>query len=127
MSTRREGFSLVEVVVSMLILSVGVLAMGGSTGYMLSQVRLAGFMTDRNVAVREVGERLRAIEWTDVPATCNTTTFNVGDYSVTCTTQQLGVHVQRVDLVSVGPGYVSGKVVTEVPDTTAIILAEPLP
>lgn len=125
MTTAREGFSLIEVVVSMLILSVGVLAMGGSTGYMLSQVRMAGFMTDRNVATREVSEQLRATEWSSLANTCNSNTFTVGDYTVTCTVQQQGVHVQKVDIITVGPSYVSGQVVMEVPDTTAILLAEP--
>lgn len=126
MKTAREGFSLVEVIVSMMILSVGILAMGSSTGYVLSQVRLAGFMTERNVAVREVSEQLRAIDWSNLESECSSNTFTVGDYTVTCTTEQQAVHLMKVNLVSVGPGYVSGDMAPEVSDTTAMVLAEPM-
>lgn len=125
MRTMRDGFSLIEVIVSLLILSVGVLAMAASTGYILSLVHQSTFRTERNVAVREVSEQLRAADWSNIDATCASNTFTVGNYTVTCTTAQPSLHLKEVSLTSVGPGY-AGAAIEQVTETTAIILAEPL-
>jgi prepilin-type N-terminal cleavage/methylation domain-containing protein len=122
----REGFSLIEVVVSMIILTVGVLAMGASTGYVLSQVRHSGLTMERNVAVREVSEQLRATDWSAIESECNSNTFVVGDFTVTCSAQVPQKHLKAVRLISVGPSYVVGGGVETVADTTAILLAEPM-
>lgn len=124
MST-RAGFSLIEVVVSMLILSVGVLAMGASTGYVLNQVRYSELTTERSVAIREVSEQLRATDWSAVESVC-ANAVDVGRYTVTCTVRQAQKHLKEVRLVSVGPGFGSGTAIGDVADTTAIVLAEPL-
>lgn len=128
MSVTRDGFSLVEIIVSMLILSVGVLAMGASTGYMLSEVRLATFQTERSAAVREASERLRGSDWWTLESTCSSNPFpSLGEYAVACEVEAQGVHLKKVNLISVGPGYQSGGVVGHsVVDTTVIMLAEPI-
>lgn len=127
MRTTRAGFSLVEVIISLLILTVGVLAMAASTGYILSLVRQSTFRTERTVAVREVGERLRATDWANIDGTCAGNTFTVGEYTVTCETNQPSMHLKEVRLISQGPGYAPGGSVQQIIDTTAIVLAEPLP
>lgn len=128
MTAMRAGFSLVEIIVSMLILSVGVLAMGASTGYMLSEVRLAKFQTERSAAVREASERLRVSDWATLEAACDGNSIPaIGKYTVTCEVEPQGVHLKKINLISVGPGYRAGGVVDlGVVDTTAIILAEPI-
>lgn len=120
----REGFSLVEVVVAMLILTVGILAMAASTGYILSEVRMANFRSERNVAVGEVTQQLRAIQWSNLPSACGSN-YTVGDYTVSCTVNQPTVNLHEVILVSVGPGYSAGAVDFEVVDSTAILFARP--
>jgi Tfp pilus assembly protein PilV len=44
------GFSLVEVVVAILVLSFGLLAMAASTGYVATQLRSTTWDTQRNLA-----------------------------------------------------------------------------
>lgn len=127
MTTTRAGFSLVEVVISMLILSVGVLAMGGATGYILSEVRLAGFTTDRNVAVRNAIEQLQSTDWSSLEARCSGAAFQAAGYTVTCSVEQPAVHLKKVALVSVGRSYQGGVVVDGVSETMSIVLAEPMP
>jgi prepilin-type N-terminal cleavage/methylation domain-containing protein len=128
MIVRRDGFSLVEVIMAMLILTVGILAMGTSIGYVLSQLRAAELRTERSVAVRDVAERLRATPWADVPAACEAP-FEAARYTITCSTELAAgsADVMRVRLISVGPGYVSGGVRPDVADTTAMSLAAPYP
>lgn len=127
MSTRREGFSLIEVIIAMLILSVGVLAMGGATGYVLSQVRASQLRTDRMTAVHEVTERLRAVDWDDLEAACAGTPFSVPPYTVSCQVSRPpgSNNLKRVDLISTGPGYRAGRV-QAVADTMMMGVARPL-
>lgn len=124
MTVSHEGFSLVEIVVAMLILTVGVLAMAASTGYILSEVRLAGFRSDRNVAVGEVTEQLRRVDWDNLEAACDAA-FTVADYTVTCRVDQPEIHLKKATLVTVGPGYTAGAVDTLKADSTAIVFARP--
>jgi prepilin-type N-terminal cleavage/methylation domain-containing protein len=122
MSSRREGFGLIEVIIAMLILTVGILAMGGATGYILNQVRASELRTERMLAVREVSERLRAIEWEDLPAACQSQTFTVDPYSVTCALSIEG-NMAHIQLVNVGPGFSAGHILT---DTLMMAVARPV-
>lgn len=124
MTGAREGFSLVEVVVAMLILTVGILAMAASTGYILSEVRMANFRSERNVAIDEVTQELRGVQWTNLPGACGSD-YTVGDYTVSCTVNQPTVNLYEVILVSEGPGYSGGAVDFEVVDSTALLFARP--
>lgn len=124
MRTAREGFSLVEVVVAMLILTIGILAMAASTGYILSEVRMAKFRADRNVAVGEMKQQLRGIDWDNLDGACGSN-VTVGDYTVSCEVNQTSVHLKEAILVSVGPGYSAGAVDTEAVDSTAVLFARP--
>lgn len=121
----RSGFSLIEVMVSMVILSAGVLAMGASTGYMLTQVRSAELRGERNVAVREVAQQLRSVDWANAESAC-ANSYSVGDYTVTCSVTTPSLHQKKVEIVSVGPGFSRGAVNLSVADTTAIVLSEPV-
>lgn len=120
----REGFSLIEVVVAMLILTIGILAMAASTGYILSEVRMAKFRSERNVAVGEVKQQLRGIDWDNLDGACGSA-VTIGDYTVSCTVNQPSVHLKEAILVSVGPGYSAGAVDLEVVDSTALLFARP--
>lgn len=123
MITARDGFSLIEVIVAMVILSVGLLAMGASTGYVLSQVKASELRSDRMIAVRQASEELRAIDFDDLGAACTGQTFNIGRYSVTCSVQASQLNLARVQLISTGPGFANRRLTASVPDTTVINIA----
>jgi prepilin-type N-terminal cleavage/methylation domain-containing protein len=128
MSARRNGFSLIEVIVAMVILSVGILAMGASTGFVLTQVRAAELRTDRMTAVQQAVERLRGVDWDDLEAVCGSQSFTLETFTVSCSVSSPpgAIHLKRVQLVSTGPGYRGGKLVRNVADTTAMGVARPL-
>lgn len=123
---KRGGFSLVEVIVALMILSVGVLAMGASTGYIMTQIRASELRMERMTAVRQAAETLRGEDWTTLPSYCSSATFATQRYSVSCTVSQPASNLQRVQLVSLGPGYSAGRLVVSLPDTFAISIAQPV-
>jgi Tfp pilus assembly protein PilV len=128
MSAQREGISLIEVIVAMLILSVGVLAMGASTGYVLSQVRAAELRTDRMTAVHQVAEQLRAVAWDDLESECSGQAVTALGFTVACSVSRPpgAFNLKRVDLVTTGPAFRRGGVVQNVTDTTTMGIARPI-
>jgi prepilin-type N-terminal cleavage/methylation domain-containing protein len=128
MSARRDGFSLVEVIVAMIILSVGILTMGASTGYVLNQIRAAEFRTDRMTAVHHVAERLRAVPWDDLEMECGFGPFSADDYTVACSVALAPgtINLKQIQLISTGPGFTGGRLVPAVTDTMLIALAKPI-
>lgn len=125
MSARRDGFGLIEVIIAMLILTVGVLAMGASTGYILNQVRASEFRTERVTNVRGAAERLHAMTWEDLTTTaCPTTVVSTDRYEVRCELTVSG-NLARVRLISEGPAYVGGRLRVDAVDTTVMSIARP--
>lgn len=62
----RSGFSLVELVVAMLILTVGLLGMAGATAYVIQRTALSELDTQRAAALQGVIETLRARPFDEV-------------------------------------------------------------
>lgn len=120
--TARQGFSLIEVIIAMLILSVAVLAMGASTGYVFAQVRGAELRTERTMAVRQVAERLRAVAWTDLATECAGIEFQQGHYTVTCSFDTGSANPARLQLTSEGPDLGGGGAIR----TDLIQIARPM-
>ena len=122
----REGFSLVEIIVAMVILAFGMLAMAASTGYIAGQMRASAFDTKRNIARQQVIEQLRGTFWASIAT--NTTGLAVGPYTVTwAITSQTNVN-KRLNIITSGPGYgrsASKAAQTTVVDTTKIAIASP--
>ena len=127
MNMRRGGFSLVEVIVALTILTVGILAMGASTGYILAQIRASELRTERMGAMRQAAETLRAAPWSNLNSTCSSWPLVVERYRITCQVTRPNSNLARVRLVTSGPGYSGGRFVTELADTFAISLVQPLP
>jgi prepilin-type N-terminal cleavage/methylation domain-containing protein len=128
MSERRDGFSLIEVIVAMVILSVGILAMAASTGYVLSQVRAAELRTDRMNAVHQATERLRAVKWDQLETVCSGQPYVADHFTVSCTVSRPpgAINLKRVQMVSTGPGYRGGKLLPSLADTMTMGVARPL-
>lgn len=124
----RSGLSLVELIVALLILTVGIFALGASSIYVLTQVRASQLHTERSTAVRDAAERVRSLPWSTIPTECQTRTFESGRYRVTCSIlPSSSVSFRVIQLVSDGPGYRGGEVVEDVPDTSVISVARPAP
>ena len=127
--TRSGGFSLVEVIVALFILSVGILAMGASTGHVMAQIQAAELRTERMGAIRQTAETLRGTGWDLLETTCNNagSTFDTDNYSVSCTVSLTGSDLKKVQMITSGPGFIAGQFNTTVADTFAISIANPVP
>jgi prepilin-type N-terminal cleavage/methylation domain-containing protein len=126
--TRQAGFSLIEVIVAMMILSIGILAMGASTGHVMAQIQAAELRTERMGAVRETAETLRGTAWASLESTCagDMSGFGTEHYTVSCSVLQPSSNLKVIQLVTVGPGFEAGKFTTTVADTFAISMANPV-
>ena len=122
----RDGFSLVEIIIALLILSVGVLAMGASTEYIMTQIRASDLRMERLTAVRQAAETLRGSDWQALEQICAGTAFATDHYDVSCSVRQPAGNLKRVRLVSIGPGYRGGHLLHILPDTLAISVARPV-
>lgn len=123
--SQRPGFSLVEVVIAMLILSVGALAMGASTAFVMNQLQASQLRSERMGAVRQAAEILGGTDWSTLESTCTDETLTTDNYTVQCSVSQSG-NVKRVRLITVGPAFRSGAFVPNAADTVAISLAQPV-
>lgn len=122
----RSGFSLVEVILAMLILAVGVLAMGASTGFIMNQVNAASLRTERAVSVREATELLRTVPWDDLESEC-ADLFPIASngFSVDCVFVTTRLQLKDLQIITDGPGYAGGRIQTGVKDTLMITRAQP--
>lgn len=120
----REGFSLLEVVVALLIFTVGVLAMAGSTGAIFTQLRVADRRNERAAAVQYAAEGLRAVDFDQLPSVCGVLDEQVGEYALRCATDANESNLTDLYIISSGPGYASGQGWrTDVVDSTLIAIA----
>jgi prepilin-type N-terminal cleavage/methylation domain-containing protein len=120
MKAMRDGFTLIEVMVAMMILTMGILAMGASTGFVLNQVRASEFRTDRAVAVRQATETLRATPEATLLAGCGSD-LNLSDrYTMHYECPQTLIRMIRLRLIVEGPGYESGRITGTTVDTLMI-------
>ncbi|MFO7892285.1 MAG: prepilin-type N-terminal cleavage/methylation domain-containing protein [Longimicrobiales bacterium] len=128
-NVQRSGFSLVEVIIALMILSVGILAMGASTGHVMAQIQAADLRTERMGAIRESAEILRGTAWGSLETACANagTNFGTEHYTVRCSVLRPSSNLKRVQLITEGPGFRSGKFTTTVADTFAISIANPVP
>ena len=100
---RSGGFSLIEVVMSMVILTYGVLGMAGTTLHVARQVNIAEMKTDRAAVVQSVIERVRAESFDTYQTSSDTT----GAYTVEWETWSENSRAKGLRVVTTGPGLVS--------------------
>lgn len=114
-----EGFTLVEVVIALLILSIGVLGLAGTTGRSLRATTLADLRSERSAALQSVIEQLRALPFDSVTAGTDT----VGVYVVDWRSTPRGNLGKDLRIITLGPGLARGESGTlpslspQVPDT----------
>jgi Tfp pilus assembly protein PilV len=124
-TTRRGGFSMVEVVIAIMVLSFGLLAMAASTGYVAAQLRSSVFDTQRNLARQRTVELLRSTVFQNV--TTNTAGQTVGRYTVRWNVTNVSAMQRNVQIITVGPAYRAGRGSrATVTDTSTITIVSPL-
>jgi prepilin-type N-terminal cleavage/methylation domain-containing protein len=120
----RNGFTLVEVMVALIILTVGVLGLAATTVWVVRQGTLAELTTERSAAVQTVVEQLRASEYASLAAGSD----SVGRFDVSWSIVD-GNRSKLVTLVTVGPGLSSGggmpSLTGSVADTFAYRIMQP--
>lgn len=94
------GFTIVEVIVAIMILTFGVLGLAGTTALMVRQVTLGELATKRAVAFQSTIEYLRSLEWTDLGSGVDT----VGSYAVEWWIDSDEAQSRVMKVVTVGPG-----------------------
>jgi len=100
--SREAGFSLVEVVIALIILTVGVLGLAATTMYVVRQTTLSKISTERSAAVQDVLEELRATDYSLLASGSD----SVGRFWVQWTVTT-GNRTKLVEIVTTGPGLTS--------------------
>lgn len=99
----RAGMSLVEVIVAMLILTLGVLAVAATTGFIFAQLRDASATAGSATAVQDVVERLRATPFDQIASRPENQAETVGRYRVWWTARPTE-NLVELEVVVEGPG-----------------------
>ncbi len=99
----RSGFSLVEVVFAVLILSVGLLGMAATTTTLVHQANISELRTQRALAMQQGVERVRAFLYDSLSSGSDSS----GVFEVSWSTTAEADLVKTVQIVTAGPGLVS--------------------
>ena len=99
-NSARGGFSIIEVVVAIIILTVGVLGLAGTTAYIVRQITLGDLMTERSVAFQTVIDRIQAMPYDNVTSG----TDSVGIFEVSWNAVNSGSQNKVVTITTTGPG-----------------------
>ena len=101
---KRSGFSLAELIVSIVILSVGVLSMAGTSAWVVRQITLSKLSTERAVARQSAIESIMA--GTFARAVGGSGTF--GSFTVNWTVTEDAGAFKTLQIVTVGLGRSAG-------------------
>lgn len=96
----RSGFTLIEIMVATLVLTFGVLALAGMTGFTVRLADLGSLTTERSMARYSVVEQIRAQDLANVTAGST----HVGRYTVEWRVLESGTLYKTVRVVTTGPG-----------------------
>jgi prepilin-type N-terminal cleavage/methylation domain-containing protein len=115
----REGFSLIEVLVGMTILSVVMLGLGGAAALGLTQMAKARQDLQYSADVQQVGDSLVAKGWNKVTSGSQT----IRGRTVAWTVTTLNPKSQKVVVVAQRRGQANTSVIYS--DTVTLFLADP--
>ena len=99
----RAGFSLIELVMSLIVLAFGVVGLATTSLFITRQLTLAEVTTARAAATRSAMERIRATPYDSIGPGNDTTGAMVVSWTVSATTSQ----TTTLDVVTLGPGLAS--------------------
>lgn len=92
-----------ELVIAVVILSLGVLGLAATTGVVIQTVTVADLQTERAAAAQYALERIRATPFDSIAAGADT----VGRYQVAWRFQNLSTTAKRIWVATRGPGQQS--------------------
>lgn len=99
-SHTEGGFTLVELVIAMIVLTVGVLGLAGTTAYIVRQITLADLMTERSAAFQTTIDRLQSLPYDNVGSGSD----SVGVFQVKWSAVDDGAQNKIVSIYTAGPG-----------------------
>lgn len=123
----RDGFSVIEVLIGLIILTMGVLALASSTGFISTQVRVADVRTERSTAFDAASEEIHAMNFDSVKTVSYANARVVSRYKVWWDVASLGWALKNVTLYAEGPGFTGGHIAMDARDTLSIRIARPYP
>lgn len=121
----RDGFTLIEVIVGMMILVVAVVALAGTTGFVGLQIRAADLRTDRSLARQQVIERLHATDFDTLDDVAKGSGVAHDGYTIWWDVSSLRWALKEVAVYTEGPGYRDGRYRTSIEDTVTVRIARP--
>lgn len=107
----EAGFGLVEALIAAVLLSVGLLAVGGIALYVASQTRSAAIRTDQTMAGQQVLEATVNKAYADIGSGASDTTVTVGsrDYDITRSVSA-GFNMKEIEVEVAGFGNVGATI-----------------
>ncbi len=99
----RDGLSLIEVVVAMLVLTVGLLGLAAGTGWVIGSVERARVETARSAALQTAIEQLKATPFPEITAG----EMEDGPYTLSWTQLDGNARSRLMEVVVTGPGVES--------------------
>lgn len=121
--SNRSGVGLIEVMIGMLVLTVGVLALAGSTTFVAVQLQAADLRTERQVARQQVFEELRAKPHDDVVSLAEGDAVDRGSYTLWWEVSDPSWSLKEVEVYTRGPSMRGGERRVEVVDTVRFRIA----
>jgi Tfp pilus assembly protein PilV len=91
---------MIEVIVAIVILTIGVLGLAGTTAYIVRQITLGDLMTERAVAFQTVVDRIQSLPYASVTSGAD----SVGIFAVKWEAVNAGPQNKIVTVVTSGPG-----------------------
>ncbi|MEX2470613.1 MAG: prepilin-type N-terminal cleavage/methylation domain-containing protein [Gemmatimonadota bacterium] len=96
----RAGFTMVEIIIAIVILTMGLLGLAGSTGYLVRTVTLGDLLTERTFASQTIIDRLQSLPYANVVNGTDT----IGVFAVDWDAVDDGPQSKILTVVTVGPG-----------------------
>lgn len=126
LSPQQLGFSLMEIMVSILVLSIGLLGLGGLQITSLKGTNNAHFRTIASLAATDLADRMRAnsgattaglYESQYVPATCKEPPAKLCEATIVCTPEELATYdLFRVNCGVSNEGFQTGGTQYDLPN-----------
>ncbi len=95
---------MVEIIIAIVILTIGLLGLAGSTGYLVRTVTLGDLLTERTFASQTIIDRLQSLPYDNVVDGSD----SVGIFAVNWDAEDDGPQSKILTVVTVGPGLSPG-------------------